>query len=437
MRILKFGGTSVGNPSRMRDVLEILKRSQGAKIVVLSAMAGTTNELVSLSAELAASDVDSASKRIDDLYDQYQKVVSGLFEESEWIEQAIECVDHRFHVLRAACEISFDAEVEKEILAQGEFLSTDLFQLLAQSASMDAILVNALEFMRIDDQEEPDYPVMKEIIPSFFDGKMGHDMVITQGYICRDIHGKINNLQRGGSDFTATILGALLKVEEIQIWTDIDGVHNNDPRVVDDTRPIRRLSYREAAELAYFGAKILHPTCVLPAEKAAIPVRLKYTARPDAEGTLIAAETSKRPVTAIAAKDGITAIKIYSHRMLLAYGFMRKVFQVFEDYETPIDMITTSEVAVSLTIDQTHALDKILDDLSDFGEVDAQDGFSIICIVGNELYSDPSYIEKVFACLSEIPVRMISMGGSRYNISILIRTTYKKSALVALNSLFS
>jgi aspartate kinase len=420
----------------MRDVLEIVKRCPGEKIVVLSAMAGTTNELVSIAHGLSSGDIDAASKRIDELYDRYRKVVSGLFEKSQWIERASDCVDHRFHVLRAACEISFTQEVEKEILAQGEFLSTDLFHLLVQRSNLDALWVNALDFMRIDDQEEPDYGQMKEIIPDFFKERTGHDMVITQGYICRDEHGEINNLQRGGSDFTATILGAILQAEEIQIWTDIDGVHNNDPRVVNDTRPIRRLSYREAAELAYFGAKILHPTCVLPAEKAGVPVRLKYTARPDAEGTLIAAETSKRPVTAIAAKDGITAIKIYSHRMLLAYGFLRKVFQVFEVHETPIDMITTSEVAVSLTIDQTHALNKILEELSDFGEVEAQDGYSIICIVGNELYNDPSYIENVFACLSKIPVRMISMGGSRYNISILIKTTYKKDALVALNSLF-
>ncbi len=437
MFILKFGGTSVGSAQRMREVLEIITRDHEQKIVVLSAMSGTTNALVGICEHLYRGDKTAGRQAIQALHDQYDQVRHDLFSDAALLATAKDIIDTEFQTISSCVIDGFGTRQEKTILAAGELLSTQLFHLLAQSEGVDVGYLPALDFMRIDEKGEPFLERTTVLLNQTLESLGTHKIYITQGYICRNHWEEIDNLQRGGSDYTATILGAVVKSMEIQIWTDIDGVHNNDPRLVDDTAPIRNLSYREAAELAYFGAKILHPTCVLPAEKMQVPLRLKYTMEPDAPGTLISSEISNRPITAIAAKDGITAINIYSHRMLMAYGFLKKVFQVFEDHKTPVDMITTSEVAVSLTIDDSTRLDRILEDVGHFAEIEATEGYSIICIVGNDLFNETVYVERIFASLRDIPVRMVSMGGSKYNISLLIKTEHKKQALIALNEVFA
>lgn len=436
MIVLKFGGTSVGSPERMREVLQILKATKGKKLIVLSAMSGTTNALVSIAENIRKGDLRKAEQETDRLHTQYLELIPRLLSDSAYAEKALICLQHSFEEIRNRIPKAFSIANQNAILAQGELISTGLFYLLSEELDSEAALIPALEFMRTDKVADPDLKEIRRLLKPFLEAYEDDEMIITQGYICRNHLGEIDNLRRGGSDYSATILGAVTEAEEIQIWTDIDGIHNNDPRLVDNTKPIRRLSYREAAELAYFGAKILHPTCVLPAEKAGVPLRLKYTMAPDAEGTLISHQSSKRPFTAIAAKDGITAIKIYSHRMLNAYGFLRKVFQVFEDHRTSVDMITTSEVAVSLTIDDTAALDEIRQSLAGIAEVEIESAYSIICVVGNSLFESSEYVNLIFESLKEIPVRMISMGGSKYNVSILVKSEYKSDALIALNRIF-
>jgi len=434
---MKFGGTSVGSVSRMNDVVSILTNSSESKLVVLSAMSGTTNALEEISQRHEESKTNEASQLITELYEKYQGVVEDLFGEEEWRNKGQDVIDTEFGKMQSWLNEAPNEVISNQYLAEGELLSTALFEVLCHSIGVDAVLLPALDFMRIDANHEPDQNQIEELARPLIETYADTHILITQGYICRDHLGHISNLQRGGSDYTATILGAALQCDEIQIWTDIDGIHNNDPRVVTDTQPIRHLSYREAAELAYFGAKILHPTCVLPAERMNVPLRLKYTMEPEAPGTLISKRTSNRSITAIAAKDGITAVKIYSHRMLNAYGFLRKVFQVFEDHETSVDMITTSEVAVSLTIDDVSQLDSIIKGLQPYGEVEVAHDFTIICIVGNELYDEGSHIQHIFDALREIPTRMVSMGGSNYNISVLIPSDQKNIALKSLNSIFS
>jgi aspartate kinase len=434
MLVLKFGGTSVGSAQRMREVFAILNTSTEPQLVVLSAMAGTTNALVEINAVLREHKEDIAQTMLDGLKQHYNQVCHELFpDQPKFQEQACQIVKEIFGYLAERVVQSSRRDVSKEVLSQGEILSTHLFHLLVASEGKQSALLPALDFMRLDEKSEPFLEKTSALLKPILSEAGDVALLITQGYICRNHWGEIDNLQRGGSDYTATILGAVLDAEEIQIWTDIDGIHNNDPRIVDLTSPVRQLSYREAAELAYFGAKILHPTCVIPAEKMQVPLRLKFTTDPDAAGTIISSEESTLPITAIAAKDNITTINIYSSRMLMAYGFLKKVFQVFEDHKTPVDMITTSEVAVTLTIDDISRLDLIKKDLSDFAEITIKDGYSIICIVGSELYDNSAHVTGIFNSLNDIPLRMVSMGGSRHNISLLIKTAYKTQALHALN----
>jgi len=432
MQVLKFGGTSVGTPQRMRQVAALIQ-GESPCIVVLSALSGTTNQLVHLAALLRSGSGPEIGEQLAALREAYEVFIYDLFTERGDRRRARGILDDQFGALERASDLSFTPETEKLVLAQGELLSTRLFQLYLETQGVTAALIPALDYLRLDANGEPDLTFLRQELPRRLAEQAGVQMFITQGYICRNHRGAIDNLQRGGSDYTATLIGAALNADEIQIWTDIDGIHNNDPRVVAHTYPVRRISYREAAELAYFGAKILHPTCVLPAEQRGVPIRLKNTFAPETPGTMISAASSGHAITAIAAKDGITAIKIRSHRMLMAYGFLRRVFEVFEDYRTPIDMITTSEVAISLTIDDATHLEAIVNDLGAFGEVSVEAEQSIICIVGDNLHEQVGYARKIFTALAEVPIRMVSYGGSNNNISLLIKSSYKEAALQALN----
>ncbi|HXC04947.1 MAG TPA: aspartate kinase [Bacteroidia bacterium] len=432
MNVLKFGGTSVGSPERMKNLLPLINGPE-PKIVVLSAMSGTTNNLVEIAEALYAKDAGRAKLLMDALELKYQEVVKELYQKPESLGKGQELIRSHFEYLRSFLIDVFTANEEKAILAQGELLSTVLVHYLLEEKGIPSVLLPALNFMRIDDNEEPDLKFIEENIQLELKKHPSVSIYITQGYICRNAFGEIDNLKRGGSDYTATLIGAAIYASEIQIWTDIDGMHNNDPRVVDKTHPVTSISFDEAAELAYFGAKILHPTCVLPAQLRKIPVRLLNTMQPKAKGTLISEKHSGSDFTAVAAKDGITAIKIKSGRMLLAYGFLRSVFEVFERYKTPIDMITTSEVAVSLTIDNTRNLHTILAELKEIATVEVEGDLTIICIVGNFTGETKGSALRILESLKEIPIRMISYGGSEHNVSVLVKTGYKKDALVALN----
>ncbi|MBN8703394.1 MAG: aspartate kinase [Bacteroidetes bacterium] len=433
LKVLKFGGTSVGSTERMKSVANLINDAQ-PKIVVLSAMSGTTNFLVDIANLLYEKKHAQAKELINELETKYSQVVLELYKKQENVEKGNELVKNHFDYLRSFTLDLFTIHEERVIVAQGELLSTALFHFYLGEIGVDSVLLPALNFMRIDENEEPDLEYIEKYLKFELNKYPGKSLFITQGYICRNSFGQIDNLKRGGSDYTATLVGAALRSDEIQIWTDIDGMHNNDPRVVDKTRPVTELSFDEAAELAYFGAKILHPTCVLPAQKRKVPVRLLNTMQPKAQGTLITEHAKGSAIKAVAAKDGITAIKIKSGRMLLAYGFLKTVFEVFERYKTPIDMITTSEVAVSLTIDNSLHLDKIVEDLQKFGFVEVDKEQTIVCIVGDFSASSQGYASKVFDSLKHIPIRMISYGGSKHNISILVDSKLKKDTLVALNN---
>lgn len=432
MQVLKFGGTSVGSPERMRHVAALLEQERGAKIVVLSAVSGTTNKLVAIGTALANGKQIEAESRLQELEEEYAAFIEALLPGSQ-SSAASQVLEGAFSIIREQFAIEFRPGNEKVILAQGELISTQLFQLYLESKGQSAVLLPALDFMRTNANGEPELLYIRQQLNALLDTYESEQLFITQGYICRNADGAIDNLQRGGSDYTATLIGAAVQADEIQIWTDIDGLHNNDPRIVEGTHPVRRVSYREAAELAYFGAKILHPTCVIPAEKENVPIRLKNTFQPEAAGTLISEQASGQNLTAIAAKDGICALKIRSGRMLNAYGFLRKVFEVFESYRTPIDMITTSEVSVSLTIDDRSQLPQILEELRAFGEVSVDEDHSIICIVGDALHEQRGTTKKIFTALEDIPIRMVSYGGSNNNISVLIATEYKQQALQCLH----
>jgi aspartate kinase len=433
MLVLKFGGTSVGSPERMKALVPLINNAQ-PKIVVLSAMSGTTNALVEIGQALYSRNTELARQLIDALETKYRKVVTDLYVKPEFIAKGNELITEHFNYLRAFTIDMFTSNEEKAVLAQGELLSTALVQFYLEESGIRSALLPALNFMRIDENEEPDLNYIETHLKAELEKHKGIPLFITQGYICRNSFGEIDNLKRGGSDYTGTLIGAALRSSEVQIWTDIDGMHNNDPRIVNKTFPISELSFDEAAELAYFGAKILHPTCVLPAQKRNVPVRLLNTMQPEAKGTVIGMPASGDRITAVAAKDGITAIKIRSARMLLAYGFLRSVFEVFERYRTPIDMITTSEVAVSLTIDNPAHLNEIIEELKDFGQVEVDREQTIVCIVGTFGKDKQGYASRVFDSLKNIPIRMISYGGSENNISILIDGSLKKDALQALNS---
>jgi len=433
MKILKFGGTSVGSPERMKKLLDIINPAE-EQIVVLSAVSGTTNSLVEISGKLLKEDKQVALSLINALHQKYNEFVIELLPENEFLEQGQEVVDYHFSFLSSLVNDIFTPIEEKVVLAQGELLSTTLYHIYLKSIGVPSVLLPALDFMKIDEDNEPDVPYSTKHLQPLLDQHKGNKLFITQGFICRNSFGEVDNLRRGGSDYTASLIGAAILAEEVQIWTDIDGMHNNDPRIVKGTKPISHLSFDEAAELAYFGAKILHPQSVFPAQKYKIPVRLLNTMEPAAAGTLISTDSEKGKIKSIAAKDGITAIKIQSSRMLLAYGFLRRVFEIFERYKTPIDMITTSEVAVSLTIDFTDNLDKIVEELHAFGSVEIDSDQSIVCVVGDFSADKHGYAARVLDSIKHIPIRMISYGGSNYNISLLINTKDKTEALKSLHN---
>ena len=432
MLVLKFGGTSVGSPERIKALVPLIVNEK-RKIVVLSAMSGTTNSLIEIANALYAKENDAARSLIDALEKKYRAVVEELYTSAKSKTNGNELITEHFDYLRSFTIDLFTANEEKAILAQGELLSTALVQFYLEENGIKSALLPALNFMRIDENDEPDLNYIEKHLNEELAKYPDVPLFITQGYICRNAFGEIDNLKRGGSDYTGTLIGAALTAEEVQIWTDIDGMHNNDPRIVDKTFPIHEMTFDEAAELAYFGAKILHPTCVLPAQKRKVPVALLNTMQPEAKGTIISGKSVSDRITAVAAKDGITAIKIKSTRMLLAYGFLRSVFEVFERYKTPIDMITTSEVAVSVTIDQPKHLAEIVEELESFCSVEVEKEQTIVCIVGTFGKEKQGYASRVFDALKNIPIRMISYGGSENNISILVDTTRKKETLQALN----
>lgn len=433
MKVLKFGGTSVGSVENMRAVMQLITDGN-QKIIVLSAMSGTTNALVEIANYLHKKNKDSARQVISQLEQKYNKVVSDLYHTKEKKEKGKILISGIFQSIKSFTSGEFDLNGENAIVAQGELLSTALFTELMLENGYKTVYLPALDFMKIDSDKVADSYFIRENITRVLQESETADYYITQGFICRNAEGNIDNLQRGGSDYTATLVGAAIDSEEVEIWTDIDGFHNNDPRYVENTKKIDQLSFDEAAELAYFGAKILHPQTVLPAKLQNIPVRLKNTMNPSDAGTLITSESSGHGIKAVAAKDGITAIKIRSYRMLNAYGFLKNVFEIFEFFKTPIDMISTSEVAVSLTIDNTKHLNEIVAELKEYGEVEVDTDLTIACIVGDLINEETGFATHVFSALREIPIRMISYGGSHHNISVLVKTELKKQTLNALSN---
>lgn len=431
MKIIKFGGTSLGTPERMKQVAQIVAHEKA--IVVLSAISGVTNQLTEIANFLHNNEKSLAKEAIEDLKQKHIDYIASLFRDDFFLNKAEDLIHSHFTYISSFTEDLFTLHEEKSILAQGELLSTAIFQLYLEEIQVQSHLLNALEFMRIDKDLEPDSFYIQHNLERELSNSESN-LLITQGYICRNVFGEIDNLKRGGSDYTAALIGAAISADEIEIWTDIDGMHNNDPRIVENTYSIEHLSYNEAAELAYFGAKILHPSSVYPAQLKNIPIYIKNTMQPEKEGTKIDGEIGKREFTAVAAKDGITAIKIVSSRMLLAYGFLRKIFDVFERYKTPIDVVTTSEVAVSLTIDDHTHLDAIYEELRYLGDVSIHKNLSIVCVVGYFSHESKGSGYKIFDCLDNVPIRMISYGGSQHNVSIVIDTQYKKKTLVALNN---
>jgi aspartate kinase len=433
MKVMKFGGTSVGKPQRMKEVAKLITADSDSKIVVLSALSGTTNALVEISDMLASNDRRGASQKINELEKYYRQFVSELLMDEVVLKKANNILAEHFEFLTIILKISFSEALLKDILAQGELLSTKIFCLYLEEQKIDHVLLPALDFMTLDNQDEPQIGTIKVKIAQLIQKHKEIRIFVTQGYITRNAKGEVDNLKRGGSDYSASLIAAAVNASVCEIWTDIDGMHNNDPRVVQSTMPIKQLSFEEAAELAYFGAKILHPASIWPAQFFNVPVRLLNTMEPSAQGTLIAEEAGSTGVKAVAAKDGITAIKIKSSRMLLAYGFLRKVFEVFEKYKTSIDMITTSEVAVSVTIDSDIFLNEIKKELEAFGTVEIDTNQTIVSIVGNEITETKEVMKKLFDAVSSIPVRMVSYGGSRHNISLLIPRSYKEQTLQLLN----
>ncbi len=433
MKVMKFGGTSVGKPERMRQVSQLITADAEPTIVVLSALSGTTNSLVEIGASMSAGDRDKAKQQIDKLEAHYATFINDLVKMDSSLAKARAIVAEHFEFLNIILKISFSEALSKDILAQGELLSTKLFSVFLEENGIDHFLLPALEFMSIDSHDEPQINNIKTRLGQILHQHKDKRLFITQGYICRNARGEVDNLKRGGSDYSASLIAAAINASVCEIWTDIDGMHNNDPRVVKKTVAIEQLSFEEAAELAYFGAKILHPASIWPAQFYKVPVKLLNTMQPDARGTLITEEAGSVGVKAIAAKDGIIAINIKSSRMLLAYGFLRKVFEVFEKYRTPIDMVTTSEVAVSVTIENATDLKAIVRELEPFGTIEVEQDHSIVSIVGNEITQTREVLAKLFDALTPIPIRMVSYGGSKHNVSLLIPSTYKTQTLQLLN----
>ena len=421
MKVMKFGGTSVGSPSRMKEVVNLVTKSGEPVFIVLSAMSGTTNSLIEISDYLYKKNPEGANEVINMLEKKYMKHIEELYTTDEMKQNTHEFIASEMNYLRSFTKELFTSFEEKSIVAQGEMMSTNMVVNYMKEQGIKAVLLNALDFMRTDKNSEPDPTYIREKLSAIMEKNPDNQVYITQGFICRNAYGEIDNLQRGGSDYTASLIGAAINAEEIQIWTDIDGMHNNDPRVVEKTEPVHHLHFEEAAELAYFGAKILHPTCIQPAKYAGIPVRLLNTMDPEAEGTTISNQTEYGKIKAVAAKDNIIAIKIKSSRMLLATGFLRKVFEIFESYQTPIDMVCTSEVGVSMSIDNSAHLGEIVDELKKYGTVTVDTGMCIICVVGDLDWSNIGFETMTLDAMKNIPVRMVSYGGSNYNISFLIR----------------
>jgi len=434
MIVLKFGGTSVGSAENMNRVAQIVLETKTPKIVVLSAMSGVTNTLQKICDHLKIKNLKEASELMDELNFKYENVIRNLLKAEIYLNKVKEIIIEENIELRSFLNLEYSSQVEKIILSKGEIISTALFQLLLEQKSAKSILISALDFMQIDDLGEPKTDVIKEKLTGIINTNYKNELFVTQGFICENEDHEMDNLERGGSDYTASLIGAAIGANEIQIWTDINGMHNNDPRYVDHTISIEEISFEEAAELAYFGAKILHPQSIIPAKEKNIPVLIKNTFRPEDKGTLIHTHAKPKKIRAIAAKDNITAIKIKSYRMLMAYGFLKKVFEVFEQNETAIDMITTSEVAVSLTIDNTEKLENIINELKGFGNIELDSELSIICIAGNLAQNKKGITAKIFSSLKEIPIRMISYGGSNYNLSFLVKTSDKIAVLNLLNN---
>jgi aspartate kinase len=433
MKVMKFGGTSVGKPERMHHIAGLVTVQTEPTIVVLSALSGTTNSLVEIIFNVAKGDRSVAKQNIDKLEQHYQDFIKGLVTTPDSIAKAKAIVAEHFEFLNIILKISFSEALSKDMLAQGELLSTKLFCTYLEEKKIEHVLLPALEFMSIDYNDEPQIGSIKVKLTQLLQQHKGKKIFVTQGYICRNSRGEVDNLKRGGSDYSASLIGAAMNASVCEIWTDIDGMHNNDPRIVTRTKPIEQLSFEEAAELAYFGAKILHPASIWPAQQYTIPVKLLNTMQPEAKGTLIIQEAGSVGVKAVAAKDNIIAIRVKSSRMLLAYGFLRKIFEVFEKYRTPIDMITTSEVAVSLTIDNDTNLADILKELEPFGTTEVDQNQVIVSVVGNEISRTEDMVKKLFESIREIPVRMVSYGGSPHNISLLVPAAYKAQLLQQLN----
>ncbi|MCA0228987.1 MAG: aspartate kinase [Bacteroidetes bacterium] len=435
MQVWKFGGTSVGKPERMHSIRNLVTADSGRKIVVLSALSGTTNALISMGDSAKANNEAEVQEKIDALKAHYDAFIKELYSTEAGLQKGQAVVDNEFNFIRSVLKSRpFGLKQDKELVAQGEIMSTQMFQAYLEEVGESSVLLPALDFMRIDHDGEPELETIEELLSDMLGHHPEKQIVVTQGFICRNPRGEVDNLKRGGSDYTASLIGGAIRAEEIQIWTDIDGMHNNDPRIVKRTFPIRELTFEEAAELAYFGAKILHPSTITPAKLRGVPVRLKNTMEPEAFGTLIATTTTDREIKAIAAKDGLTAIYIHSTRMLNAYGFLRRVFEIFEKYKTPVDMITTSEVSVSVTIDNDTHLSEITAELSEIADLEEHDrDLSIICIVGDFKADKEGIALKVFEAMKHIPIRMISYGASEHNLSILVWSKDKAEALNVLN----
>ena len=430
---MKFGGTSVGRPERMQHIASMASNETEPVIVVLSALSGTTNALVEIGGFMAAGDRVSAKQAIEKLEKHYQIFIKELLKDKTFVEKAKSMVAEHFEFLTIILKISFSESLSKDILAQGELLSTKLFSIYLEEKGIEHQLLPALEFMSIDQYDEPQIGSIKVKLSQLLKKHKSKTLFVTQGYICRNARGEVDNLKRGGSDYSASLIAAAIGASVCEIWTDIDGMHNNDPRVVKKTKPVEQMSFDEAAELAYFGAKILHPASIWPAQQYKVPVKLLNTIQPEAKGTLITEKAGSVGVKAVAAKDNIIAIRIKSSRMLLAYGFLRKIFEVFEKYRTPVDMVTTSEVAVSLTIDSAVHLKEIVKELEPFGSIEVDKNQVIISVVGNEISKTEAMVKKLFGSIMNIPVRMVSYGGSPHNTSLLVPAEYKNQILQQLN----
>ena len=435
MQVWKFGGTSVGKPERMQSIRQLITADGKPKIVVLSALSGSTNALLSISESLIAQNQADAKAKAAELRAHYDAFLTDLYQTPVGLGKGQTIVEKEFNFIDSLiATVPYTVKQEKEMVALGELLSTQIFEAYLQEEGVNSTLLPALDFMVIDEDNEPIMADIERKLAATIAPVKDKQIFITQGFICRNPAGEVDNLKRGGSDYTASLIGGAIQAEEIQIWTDIDGMHNNDPRIVKNTFPIRELSFAEAAELAYFGAKILHPSTITPAKIKGVPVRLKNTMEPSAFGTLISEKSTDIEIKAIAAKDNITAIYIHSTRMLNAYGFLKRVFEIFEKYKTPVDMITTSEVSVSVTIDQTANLDAIMRELREFAELEDPDNDQvIICIVGNFWADKEGIAIKVLDAIKNIPIRMISYGASEHNISLLVDAKHKNDALNALN----